>query len=164
MSIYETLLLLTATAVLLLSLTASSYRGAWWIVVIMSDAVISDVYVGTGFPVPDAFMATCDLSVCAVLYYLAAHRWEVWLLLVMQTSMLVSLLHLGASIAAPDWIDQEDYLLVLEIINYAAIILIGGVSGFVIARRQTGAAFAARSRVLPFSGIMARLRAAGRRT
>jgi len=140
-SVYELIFLLAAAGVVVLAMLSAHFRGAFWVFAIVTDAVISDAWISAGWPLPDAFMAFADFCVCAGVYYLAAHRWELWLWLVMQTSMLVSLVHLGASIVAPNWIDQGDYLSVLEFCNYAAILLIGSITGFVAVHRKTGRAF-----------------------
>lgn len=154
---------MAATAVFLLSLLGGNIRGIVWIVVLVLDAVASDAYKDAGLPFPDAVMATADFTMCVALYYIAAHRWELWLFVLMQFSMLVSIVYLaGTIIAGPDWIDVTDYLSVLELINYAAIILIGGVTGFVVSGHFNGTAFAPWRRVLPFSGLLRRNVAKGK--
>jgi|ERR1700749_2953508 len=141
MSVFEILLLLAATAVLLLSVVAGNVRGVLWIIAVMLDAVLSDAYGKTGLPYPEVIMAALDFTVCIAIWLGAANKWELWLFSLMQFSMLVSILDLAAGIVVPDWIDRETYLLVLEIINYAVLFLIGGVSSFAISGRIGGAAF-----------------------
>lgn len=156
MSVFETIFLMAATAVLLLSLSGAHVRGTIWVLAIAFDAVISDAYSNAGLPFPEAFMAGCDFFVCVALYYIAAHRWELWLFLIMQFSMLVSIVYLANEVWAPGWIGEDTYLTVLEFVNYAAILLVGGVSGFVIADRQDGIAFRPWHRVLYFDRLLRR--------
>lgn len=135
MSIFETILLLVAAAVLLLSLAASNYRGAGWVVAISIDLVVSTAYWRADLPYADAFTAVCDFSVCAAIYCFGRYRWELQTFLLYQLSMLVSIVDFGAAIWAPGWIDHDSYSSVLEAINYIAFILVGGVSSFALAAR-----------------------------
>lgn len=154
MSVYELLVLTVAIGVFLLSIIGGNIRGAAWITAICFDVVLSDAYSTSGLPYPEAAMAVLDFSVCIAIWFFAAKRWELWLFVLLQFSMLVSIVDLGAGIISPGWIDRELYLLVLELINYAVLLLIGGVSGFAIAGRIGGGAFAPWSRVLSFSGLV----------
>jgi hypothetical protein len=150
MSIYALAFILTALAVASFSLMIHHVRGAIWVMVIVANMSVSNLYRLGDRPFPDAFMAALDLGVIVAIYCAAKHRWELWLWLVMQFSALVSILHLATYLIAPGWIDSEIYLLLLELCNYAAVILIGGVGGYAHAGRRDGAAFRAWPRVLSF--------------
>jgi hypothetical protein len=150
MSIYALAFLLTALAVAAFSLLVNHLRGAAWVMVIVANMAMSNIYRLADRPFPDAFMAGLDLAVIALIYYAARHRWELWLWLVVQFSALVSILHLATYLIAPGWIDSEIYLLLLELCNYAAVILIGGVGGYAHAGRRGGAAFRPWPRIFAF--------------
>lgn len=150
MSLYEIAFLLVASGILMLSAFARNVRGVIWVTAIMADVVLSDVYVQYGYPISDGFMACADLLVCGALYYVAAHRWELWLWMTMLASAAISIFHLGVSIDSPGLFGMEDYLTALEACNYVAILIIGGVSGFVFADRQGGVAFRPWRRIAAF--------------
>jgi hypothetical protein len=150
MSVYALAFLLTALSVAAMSLIARHDRGAVWTIVIVANMALSNLYRLGGNPFPDAFMAGLDLAVIAAIYWGARHRWELWLWIIMQISAFVSILHLATYLIAPGWIDGEIYLLLLELCNYAAVILIGGVGGYIYVGRRSGAAFGAWPRVLSF--------------
>lgn len=141
MSAFEILVMLVAAAVFMLSLAANNVRGMVWVVIIATDIALSDVYLSAGFPYPEAVMTLLDFAVCVAIWFAGSYIWERRLYILMQFSMLVSIVDLGGAIVSPGWIDRELYLLILELINYAVLILIGGVSGFAISGRIAGHTF-----------------------
>ncbi len=162
MSIWAQAFLLTAFACAIYSLAAHNHRGAGWVCVIIANVLVSNAYRGTAHPYPDALMAGLDFAVCAGIYYVATNRWALWLFLVMQLSMLISLLHLGAGVLAHTaWPDDEIYLLALELCNYAAVLLVGGVSGYAHVGRRDIAAFGPWRRFRSFVHPLFRARATG---
>ncbi len=149
MSIYAMVFLMVALAALVFSIFAQNNRGGAWVAAIVAVMLMSNAYVYAGHPYPEVFMAAGDFLVCLAIYFVAAHRWELWLFLVVQFSMLASVLHLGVAIFVPTADFSEIYMLTLELANYAAVLLIGGISGYVHARRFGVAAFDHWRRVLP---------------
>lgn len=141
MSVYETTLLLVATAVLVLSILAGNHRGAAWVVAIVADLMLSTAYWRADLPYGDVVTALCDFTVCVMVYCLGRYRWELHLFLLYQFSMLVSVIDLGAMIWAPAWIDHDTYSSVLEVVNYIAFFMIGGVSSFAFSDRLDVAVF-----------------------
>lgn len=156
MTAYETIFLLFATTILLATLSAGYIRGTVWVVAICMDVLASDAYVQAGLPVADAFMGACDFVLCLAIYAFAAARWERLVFLIFMFSMLVSVLHLAADVAAPGWIDRETYLLVLEVANYVACIVIGTAAGYRYADRKDAAAFLPWRRFLPLGDTLRR--------
>lgn len=154
MSIYETMLLMTATAVILLSLFAGNIRGSTWVALIAIDLVVTTAWWRAGLPYGDAFTAVFDFSICAAIYFFGRHRWELYVFLIFQCSMLVSIIDLAAMIWAPGWIDHDVYSSVLEILNYLAFITTGTVSGFIFANRSDVSALRAWSGVWSFDRLV----------
>lgn len=141
MSIYALAFLMVALAVTAFSIIAGHLRGSTWSLAIVINMLLSNAYRQGEWPYPDAFMAGLDLAVLGLIYFAAQHRWELWLWIIMQFSALVSILHLASYLIAPDWMDGEIYLLLLEICNYAAVLLIGSIGGWYYANRRDIAAF-----------------------
>lgn len=141
MSIYEAALLLLGTAVMLLSLSAANYRGMIWVAVILVDLMLSTAYWVDDLPYADAFTAGCDFTVCVLVYVFGRHWFELWIMLLFQFSMLVSIVDLAAMIWAPGWIDHDTYSSMLEAVNYVALLMIGGVSGYAFSDRWDIPAF-----------------------
>lgn len=130
MSIFEVAQLLVAVAVLLIALFSGQIRAGFWIVAIVLDLAVSTNWWTHGLPNGDVFTAGCDFALCIMIYVFAADQWERWLFRLYTLSFLISTIDLGASIWAPEWIDHDTYSIALEAVNYAAFLLIGGVSGF----------------------------------
>lgn len=141
MSGYEFAQLLVAAATLLLALFAGQVRGALWVLAIVLDLAMSTAWWVHDLPYGDVFTAGCDFAICILIYLFAGFRWELWLFRLYTASVLISLIDLAASIWAPVWIDHDTYSIGLEIINYSAFILIGGVSAFAFNSRFNVRAF-----------------------
>lgn len=133
MSIYESILLITGTAAMLLSLLAGHKRGALWIAAIMIDLVVSTAYWRADLPYGDVFTAVCDFSVCVLIFLFGRWRWELRLYLLMQFSVLISICDFAASLWSPGWIDHDTYSSMLEAVNYLAFIGVGGIGAFALA-------------------------------
>lgn len=132
MSIYESLLLFAAGAVMLLSLFAGNPRGALWCAAIVIDLVVSTAYWRSGQPYADVFTVACDFSVCVFIYFLGRWHWELGLFVICQAALLTSICDFAASLWAPGWIDHDTYSSVLELLNYLSFLLVGGVSGLAL--------------------------------
>lgn len=156
MSIYEALMLLAASAVFALALASMNWRGALWIAAIVVDLYASTLWWTNDLPFGDVATAACDFTLCVLIYFLARYIWELWLFLLFQLSVLVSIVDLASGIAAPGWLGHDTYSTALELINYLAFIVVGSVSGFAIANRFNALAFRPWRRVLPFSGALRR--------
>lgn len=150
MSLYEALLLLVAAAAFGLSLFSLNWRGTIWVAALVVDLLFSDAYEMTGYPYPEAVMAAADFLVCAGIYFIALHLWEMWLYRIFQFSMLTSIVDLAANTWVPGWIDRELYLLVLEVANYATLFVVLVISGRVFAGRLGGTAFGPWHRIPRF--------------
>lgn len=133
MSVYETMQLALALIVVGLSLWARNNRGAAWIVAICVNLAISTAAWVNGVPYSAAIVAALDFSLCVLIYQFGRNRWERWMFLLYQFSMLVSILYLGALTWAPGYVDHDLYSTLLEAVNYSAFLLIATISGIRIA-------------------------------
>lgn len=136
MSDYELYMLMVGTACFVLSLVAGNQRGMVWIAAICCDLIVSTWYWRAGLPFADAVTGTLDFSVCAAIYCFGRHQWELHIWLLFQLSMLASIADAGSVLFAGAGIDHDAYSAVLELINYLAFILIGGVSSYALAGRR----------------------------
>lgn len=151
MSVYETMQLAMALIVVGLSMWAGNVRGAAWIAAIVVNLVISTAAWTNGAPYAAAIVAALDFSLCVLLYQFGRNRWEQWMFLLYQFSMLVGILYLGAVTWAPGYVDHDLYSTLLEAVNYSAFLLIATISGIQVSSHDRNrAAFRAWSRISLF--------------
>lgn len=129
MSFWETMQLMVGAAALFVALLCRDNRSMLWVLAISLDLVVSTAWWRAELPYPDAFTAVCDFSVCIALYLIGRYRWELWLFLIYQFSMLVSIVDFAMSIGRAGLVDHDIYSSVLEACNYGAFLLIGGTAG-----------------------------------
>lgn len=119
MNEFQIALLIGAALTALISI--SQARALLWISVGVASFVISTWYARQSLPYPEAITALCDASICFMLYFLARERWEIYLFVLFQGSVLVSTAYL-AGVIGPHWA----YIAALEGINWLALCVIGG--------------------------------------
>lgn len=133
-SVYELAQLFAAAGVLILALLANNYRGAGWIVALTIDLMVSTASWKAGYPYAAAVTGSADFLLCIAIYCFAMHRWEMWVFLLYQFSMLVSIVYLGTQIWGGGLvIDHDAYSSVLEAVNYSALLIIAITSGMSLA-------------------------------
>lgn len=121
MNEFQAALLIGAVLAALISIRQP--RALLWIGAATASFVISTWYSRMGFAYPEAVTALCDTAICFVLYFAARARWEIYLFLLFQGSVLVSTAYL-AGIIGPHWA----YIAALEGINWLALLVIAGTS------------------------------------
>lgn len=125
MSEYQTALVIGA---LITAIIAFRLPRAWrWIAAGAISFVLSTVYYRYdlspllwGLPYP-AFTLVCDAAVCLSVYAWARERWEEKIYHIFQLSVLISLLYMS-NVIADHWL----YIVSLELLNWAALLTIGG--------------------------------------
>lgn len=132
MSIYEAIQLFAASLVVLLSMVVGNRRGAGWVLAITINMAISTAAWVGDMPYAAAIVATLDFALCVLIYQLGRNKWENWLFLLYQGSMLVSVLRLAMDIWAPGYVSHDLYSSLLEGVNYCAFLLIATISGIQI--------------------------------
>lgn len=110
-----------AALVALFCIWRGQWRGALWIAAGTASFTLSTWYGRQTLPYPEAVTALCDAAICFAIYFSARERWERFLFLIFQGSVLVSLSYF-AGLIGPHWA----YIVGLEIINWLALSLIGG--------------------------------------
>lgn len=95
---------------------------AWrWIAAGAASFVASTAYYRYGLPYYPAFTLVCDAAVCLSVYAWARERWEEKIYHIFQLSVLISLLYMS-NVIADHWL----YVVSLELLNWAALLTIGG--------------------------------------
>jgi len=95
---------------------------AWrWIAAGFVSFAASTAYYRYGLPYSPAFTLVCDASVCLAVYAWARERWEERIYNIFQLSVLISLLYMS-NVIADHWL----YIVSLELLNWAALLTIGG--------------------------------------
>ena len=141
MSIYHLSLMIAALAAGIVSYKQP--RALLWICALAASFVLSVGYLYLPKPdswiMPSAVAATCDALVCATIYIFGKQRWEtVWLYRIVLASVAVNVLYTtGATLGYPPIPPQEVYAIILEVINYVALLLIAS-TGFMGQLQRNG--------------------------
>lgn len=114
-------MIISAAAIIVAALSYKLPHAVMWIALGAANAVACDVFYAYGLNYPAAFTLACDCLVCLCINWFATEKWESGLFAVFQVSALISILRLSGILA-----EEGDYLLLLELCNYAALALIGG--------------------------------------
>lgn len=119
MSEYQTALVIGA---LITAIIAFRLPRAWrWIAAGAASFVASTAYYRYGLPYYPAFTLVFDASVCLAVYAFAKERWEERIYNIFQLSVLISLLYMS-NVIADHWL----YIVCLELLNWVALLTIGG--------------------------------------
>lgn len=104
---------------------SSKLPRAWlWLACGAASFVLSTAYARYGLPHAPAFTLAADSAVCLAVYFFGVERWEIsGIYRIFQASVLISIFRLSNIIA-----DQWTYVVALEILNWAALLLIGATS------------------------------------
>jgi len=144
---YEAYQLMVAGAAAMAAVLASNWRGLLWLILLCADMLVTGAYWRAGLPFADFITAMFDLAVTFVVYRYGRWRWEMWLWVMYQFSALVSIADLATSTLAPNRVSRDVYSVPLEVVNYLAFTLIGGVSGFAFRGRLDISAYRSWGRV-----------------
>ncbi len=114
------LALLAIAAVAFIS-SSDMPRARLWIAAGGGAYLLSLLYSDLKLPYAPAFAVLCDFTICLMIYGLAAKRWELYLMIPFQASILVNILELMRLV-------PERYLYVysLDVLNLLALLFIGG--------------------------------------
>ncbi len=101
-------------------------RSFLWICAGAASFVASTAWARYGLPLPPLFTGLCDAVVCLLIYGLARQRWELHLYRIFQASVLVSMVFLILQSWGPAVASRYMYVIILELLNWAALALILG--------------------------------------
>ncbi|MUO85561.1 hypothetical protein [Agrobacterium vitis] len=103
---------------------------AWiWICAGVASFALSTWWARSGFEFPPAFTLLCDATVSLSIYFFGRERWEDRLADIFRLSVFVSLVYLTGPITVFGLtieFSHYAYVTLLELINWLALILIGG--------------------------------------
>jgi len=109
-------------------------RARLWLACGAASFVLSTAYARYSIPHAPAFTLACDAALCLTVYFYGKERWEIsGIYRIFQLSVLISLFRLSNII-----VDQWTYIVALEILNWAALLLISGTSFLDRARVNEG--------------------------
>lgn len=126
-------------------------RGLVWLTALLAGYFASGLYWRAGGTQGELVAGLCDAAMCALLFWFGRRRWELWLWLLSQISLLVNIIYLTSNLTGAHVIDHEVYSIALEALNAIAFVLIGGVSAFKAAGKTDGIAFNPWVSVLGFA-------------
>jgi hypothetical protein len=110
-------------------------RALVWIGALAASFTVSVTYLympkpywpGMWWPPASGVAMLCDAAVCVALYVFSRERWEAILYGIVLTSVAVNFFYTAGSVAGfPPIPPHEVYAIVLEALNYLALLLIGG--------------------------------------
>lgn len=128
MNVWQLSLLAGACAVSIVCLRLP--RAHLWIFAGAAAFVAATAWQRAGLPYHAAFTLSCDSCVCLAIYFLGRERWEIGLFRIFQVSVLTSLVFLAGPITlfgSTLLLSHGVYVIFLELWNWAALLLIGGV-------------------------------------
>lgn len=106
-------------------------RRAWgWLLAAAASYVVSVVYWRSGLPYGAFIAGMCDALVCLAVYLRGKHKWEMGVWRLFQFSVLVNIVYLGGELHAWPSLGHNAYSIMLEAINWAALLWIGGNGAF----------------------------------
>lgn len=148
MNIFQISMLLGAAITALISIKLP--HAFMWICLAGANAVVCDLFYAYDLPYPAAFTLACDCLLCLSIHWLAEERWEIGLYVIFAVSVSISLLHM--------WVLADAYLyrMLLEICNWAALLLISGTA--IVGRVGSSDHFLHRSRRHYVADALASLR------
>lgn len=135
-----------------------------WLLAAAASYTVSVLYWRSGLPYAPFIAGMCDAVICLLVYFLAKLDWEMKVWRLFQFSCGVNLYFLAqqygipARLGVPWSLSHNDYSIILEAINWAALIFLGGTGAFQTAGGQNASAAAfgiagrIRRLVLPLFG------------
>lgn len=134
--------------IILLSGAAGAAFVAWgewryimWLAAVVCSYCVSVLYWDTGLPYAEVVTALCDGLLVAAVTVRAKYLWELVIGLLYLLSMGVSMVYLANNIIGAGAMDQTLYASILEVINLAAVLSLGGLASFDKAGMINGVAF-----------------------
>lgn len=116
-------------------------RFLWWLCAMFASYAISVIYWDLGWPRGEFVAGMCDIVIVAIMARKALYLWELWTALIVLTMAFINWLYLANNLTGAQLISHDGYSSVLEVLNIAAIVLIGGVASFDKAGMHDGVAF-----------------------
>jgi len=139
MTVIDTIYLLIAGAVVLLSIT--NRRGILWVAAFAVAYFASGIYWRLGGGVPELVAGLYDAAIVVLVLVLARQLWELWVGAAAFLCLAVNFIYLINNLSGISIINHEVYSIALELLNLIALLTIGGVSAFVQKGSTDGIAF-----------------------
>lgn len=141
---------------LALGVSFGNWRAWAWLGASAASYVLSTVWWRSGLPYPSFIGGMADALICLGVYFVGKYRWEMWGWRLFQVSVLVNIVYLGGTLGAWASLPHNAYAVMLEAVNWLALLWIGG-NGAVQAIGAAHADPAAHSLVGRLRGIVRHL-------
>lgn len=109
-----------------LAVSLGNWRAWGWLLAGAASYAVSTIYWRLGLPYGAFIGGLCDAAICLAVYFLAKLRWELWVWRLYQVSVGVNFIYLGGTMGVWGSLQHNDYAIILEAINWLALIFIGG--------------------------------------
>ena len=105
----------------------SNPRAAVWLFAGAASYALSAVYWRVGGPHPETVAGVSDFAICIGIYFFGRYAWEMILWRIFQAMLLVNIIFLGGNLGLFP-VSITGYSVILEALNWSAILLLGGTS------------------------------------
>jgi hypothetical protein len=119
-------LFLLTGLIVALAVSVGNFRAWGWLLAAAASYAVSTVYWRTGLPYGAFIAGMCDALLCLAVYFVGRLKWEMWVWRVFQLSVLVNFVYLGGTLQVWPVFSHDTYSIVLEAINWIALLWIGG--------------------------------------
>jgi hypothetical protein len=109
-----------------LAVSVGNKRAWGWLLAGAASYTASVLYWRSGLPYAPFIAGMCDALICLAIYFWAKTRWEMMVWRLFQASVLVNIVYLGGTLNAWPSPSHNAYSIILELINWAALLWIGG--------------------------------------
>lgn len=109
-----------------LAMSVGNFRAWGWLLIVAASYAIATVYWRTGLPYGAFVAGMCDTMICLAVYFFGKAKWEMWIWRLFQVSVAVNFAYLGGTLHVWPIFNHEVYSIILEAINWIALLWIGG--------------------------------------
>jgi hypothetical protein len=121
---------LLAGLLVALAVSAGHWRTWGWLLAATVSYAVSTLYWRSDLPYGAFIAGLCDAAICLAVYFLAKYRWELWVWRLFQVSVGVNIWYLAAQHGMAPYLSHGIYSVILETINWTALIFLGGTGFF----------------------------------
>ena len=112
--------------ILALAFSIGNTRAWAWLLAGAASYVVSTLYWRSGLPYGAFIGGLCDAAICLAVYFWGKLRWEQWVWRLFQVSVAVNVIYLGITLDGDTSRLRNEYSIMLELVNWAALFFIGG--------------------------------------
>ena len=133
-----------------LALSVGNGRAWAWLLAASVSYAVSTLYWRAGLPYAPFIAGMMDALICLGVYFFGKLRWEMWMWRLFQFSVGINIIQLGGQFGVWQSPSHNAYAIILEAINWLALLFIGGSGAIQMIGAQNAVAAAHR----PWDGVL----------